>query len=188
MKALSSLQKFIFITPDRPYMPYEKGLDTCAYISTIISIALIFTYKVFTAVSGINLTDYMLPCVLYSHTGYYCPGCGGTRSLAFFLKGDIISSIIYHPVIVYTAIPGLWLFISHSIFRIQRFFAYHVYQKTSPAGTRNNSHNTSSRTTLHKVVRPLTIRPIYIYIGIIILLFQCIFKNLLKLIAGYSII
>ncbi len=39
--------------------------------------------------------------MFHAITGFYCPGCGGTRSLHFLLNGDVIRSLIYHPIIVY---------------------------------------------------------------------------------------
>ena len=175
MKILTFLHGLLFITPDRPYRPYQKSLDTCAYIGASICIIILIIYSAFSYTLRINLTDYMPPCILHSYTGYYCPGCGGTRSILFFLKGDLANSLLYHPVIVYTMVPGIWLFISHSIFRLQRYVA-------------KNNNREIKRTTLHKVVRPLSVKPAYIYTGIIILIVQCIIKNLLKLIADYSII
>lgn len=44
-----------------------------------------------------------MPCVFQMMTGFYCPGCGGTRALWFLLHGDILKSLWYHPLIFYTA-------------------------------------------------------------------------------------
>ena len=35
--------------------------------------------------------------------GYYCPGCGGTRSVYALLNGDFIHSLWFHPVVPYSA-------------------------------------------------------------------------------------
>lgn len=43
------------------------------------------------------------PCLFRLVTGLYCPGCGGTRALKAFLRGDLILSFLYHPLIVYAA-------------------------------------------------------------------------------------
>ncbi len=51
------------------------------------------------------------PCVLYSFTGYYCPGCGGTRALSALLKGHIIRSFIDNPVIILTAVYCILLYL-----------------------------------------------------------------------------
>lgn len=43
------------------------------------------------------------PCLFHLATGYYCPGCGGTRAIASLLHGQLFRSFLYHPVILYTA-------------------------------------------------------------------------------------
>ncbi len=43
-------------------------------------------------------------CVLHNLTGYYCPGCGGTRAIHALLHGHIVRSFFYHPIVVYTAV------------------------------------------------------------------------------------
>jgi hypothetical protein len=35
-------------------------------------------------------------CPFYKLTGYYCPGCGNTRSVIHLMKGDIIGSLRYN--------------------------------------------------------------------------------------------
>lgn len=44
------------------------------------------------------------PCLFRSLTGLYCPGCGGTRALRFLLKGDVLRSLWYHPLVGYMAV------------------------------------------------------------------------------------
>ena len=40
------------------------------------------------------------PCPLYTWTGLYCPGCGGTRSLHALLHGDLAQSLQQNPFVV----------------------------------------------------------------------------------------
>lgn len=47
------------------------------------------------------LLELGIECMFHKFTGLYCPGCGGTRSLHFLLNGDIIRSLLYHPILVY---------------------------------------------------------------------------------------
>ena len=54
-------------------------------------------------------------CYMYRMTGYYCPGCGGTRACIAFLHGHFLRSLFYHPVVPYTAVVYLIFMISHSI-------------------------------------------------------------------------
>ena len=50
-----------------------------------------------------------LPCLFQVFTGLYCPGCGGTRAVKALLKGQIWRSFLYHPVVLYAALVGVWL-------------------------------------------------------------------------------
>ena len=51
------------------------------------------------------------PCVFHSLTGLYCPGCGGTRAILELLRGHILLSLSYHPIVVYTVgLYGWYLF------------------------------------------------------------------------------
>ena len=44
------------------------------------------------------------PCLFRRITGWYCPGCGGTRAVKYLLEGSIIKSLRCHPLIVYMAV------------------------------------------------------------------------------------
>ena len=41
------------------------------------------------------------PCLFHFFTGFYCPGCGGTRAVRLLLKGDLAGSSQYHPFALY---------------------------------------------------------------------------------------
>lgn len=41
-------------------------------------------------------------CVIYRTTGIWCPACGGTRSVLALLRGDLIQSFLYHPIVPYS--------------------------------------------------------------------------------------
>lgn len=40
-------------------------------------------------------------CIFYTKFNIYCPGCGGTRAFIHLLSGDIIKSIISNPSVFY---------------------------------------------------------------------------------------
>jgi hypothetical protein len=73
-------------------------------------------------------------CVLHEMTGYYCPGCGGTRAVDALLKGQLVKSFLFHPVVVYTLAGMLAFVVSHTLniltrekipammFRVQFFY------------------------------------------------------------------
>ena len=56
------------------------------------------------------LAIFNLPCVFQWITGYYCPGCGGTRACRALLHGDLLQSLYYHPLVPYMALVlVLWI-------------------------------------------------------------------------------
>lgn len=46
------------------------------------------------------LEDHLLPCSIKSLTGLDCPGCGMQRAFVALLKGDLASSLQYHPALI----------------------------------------------------------------------------------------
>lgn len=60
------------------------------------------------------------PCVLRAFTGYYCPGCGGTRAVSALLHLQLWKSLCYHPLVSYTAVVYLWFMLSHTIEKLSR--------------------------------------------------------------------
>ncbi len=48
-------------------------------------------------------------CLFHLVTGYYCPGCGGTRALYLFLTGHWIKSFLFHPLVLYTFFTLIYL-------------------------------------------------------------------------------
>lgn len=70
--------------------------------------------------TGIDFFAFLPPCMLHALTGYYCPGCGGTRAVIAFLHGELLRSFWYHPFVPYTGILGIWFMISQTIERLSR--------------------------------------------------------------------
>lgn len=68
----------------------------------------------------VSLDKYILPCLFHSLTGYYCPGCGGTRAVITFAQGKWLQSFIYHPVVLYGAVIGGWFMVSQTMERVLR--------------------------------------------------------------------
>lgn len=46
----------------------------------------------------------LFSCAFYERTGLYCPGCGGSRSLYYFLRLDFVSSFVAFPALPVTAL------------------------------------------------------------------------------------
>ena len=97
-------------------------------------------------------------CVFYSMTGFYCPGCGGTRSVYALLHGNIIKSLYYHPFVVYAA-------------------AYYILYEGS---------HTLNLITRGKI-KAMYFCPPYFYVGAAIVVVQWLAKNILKYYCGFSL-
>lgn len=95
-------------------------------------------------------------CLFWKYFGVYCPGCGGTRALISLLHGRILEAAWYHPLVVYGA--GLYVF----------FMFSHTLRK------------------LHILQKGMKFREGYLYAAIVILVLNCLFKNVLKF--GFEII
>lgn len=60
------------------------------------------------------------PCLFHLFTGYYCPGCGGTRAVRALLHGHLVQSIYLHPVVPYGAAIYLYFMVTQIIERLSR--------------------------------------------------------------------
>lgn len=71
---------------------------------------------------------FSIPCLFHAFTGYYCPGCGGTRAAACLLRGKVAASFLYHPVVPYCAVLYLCFMVTHT--------AWHMAPHRVKAGMR----------------------------------------------------
>ena len=62
-----------------------------------------------------RLPFFALPCLLRTFTGFYCPGCGGTRAVYALLHLQPWQSFCYHPFVPYVAAVYGWFMLSHTI-------------------------------------------------------------------------
>ena len=69
---------------------------------------------------NIKLSTYQIPCVFHQITGYYCPGCGGTRAVKSLLHGQLLRSFCYHPVVIYGTVLYLIYMITQTLKRVTR--------------------------------------------------------------------
>lgn len=60
------------------------------------------------------------PCLFHLVSGYYCPGCGGTRAVRALLSGHFIQSVYFHPAVPYGAVIYLYFMITQTIDRLSR--------------------------------------------------------------------
>lgn len=133
----------------------EQVTRICYYIGLgvgILGLGMILLIKVL----HIPIWDALPGCVFYTVTGYYCPGCGGTRAVAALLKGRIFTSLYYHPFVLYMAVY------------------YAAYE---------GSHTLSIMT--NRKVRGFRFCPLYFYVGIGLIIVQWAVKNYLRMKFGF---
>lgn len=97
-------------------------------------------------------------CYFRVVTGYYCFGCGGTRSVNALLQGKFLESLYYHIVPAYFFILYTLYMLSYVLFVITK-------------GT----------------VRYMRFHPIYFYIAIVLIIGQCLIKNYLRYQYGFQL-
>ena len=98
-------------------------------------------------------------CMFFQLTGFYCPGCGGTRALIALLHFQLIDSLIYHCFVTYVVICYLVFMVIHTVHLISR-----------------------------RKIKTITFHMRYVVIGIILLIAQLIIKNGLVLLFDYHLI
>lgn len=140
-------------------MKTDKLLDKIFYIIGWMCIAIgAIVFGLYRA--GVLPTIHMAPCMIHAMTGYYCPGCGGTRATYALLHGKIITSLYYHPIVVYGVVVGGWFMISQTIERISR----------------------------GKIHIGMHYRDLYLWIALVIAILNCLIKNLVLAVTGVALL
>lgn len=136
----------------------KKTTEDSLYIIGLVSIFIML--MIAWVVKRYSLLDRLvIPCGFRMLTGYYCPGCGGTRAVRYFLQGHLLKSFLYHPMVPYIGIGG-------GIFMVRQTLHYLSRGK----------------------LPPMKFQTIYIYgLGAIIFV-QFVIKNLLLMCWGIEII
>lgn len=127
----------------------EKTLYWIGIAILFVTIILVILVKVL----DIHLSEFLPGCLLLRFTGFYCPGCGGTRAVAALFQGRFVRSFFYHPLVMYVAAVGGWYLISHTIELISK----------------------------GKYSIGMRYRDIYLYVAVALILLNWIVKNLLIL-------
>lgn len=114
----------------------------------------------------IDISRFTLPCLLNLFTGLYCPGCGGTRAFRYLITGHIFKSIYYNPIVIYCYYPGLWFLFTNTL----PYTGIKIPRK------------------IRRILQPLSFNPSFIYVGVTLIVIQCIVKNILYIFFDYSIL
>ncbi len=99
-------------------MRQQKKEETALFYTGWALIAIVCFLGILYQLFPIPFSKLLLPCLVQRTLGIYCPGCGGTRAVAAFLRGDFLTSFICHPLVLYTAATGGWFLFSQTIERI----------------------------------------------------------------------
>ena len=140
-------------------MKKDPSQDYSFYIIGWSAILFVLGTVVLNVLFDIKLTQILPPCILHKVTGWYCLGCGGTRAAAALMRGDIVQSLFYHPIVIYMAVVGGWFMISQTIERL----------------------------TKGKVAIGMHFRLIYIWIGVGLAVINCVWKNAVLLLTGEAL-
>lgn len=96
----------------------NRQVETAIYIIGWIAIAVVGFYYLIVACTDFSLEKIGIPCTFHLLTGYYCPGCGGTRAVKALLAGRIWQSFCYHPIVLLVTLWGIWFMISQTVERV----------------------------------------------------------------------
>jgi hypothetical protein len=97
-------------------------------------------------------------CIWDRFFGIYCPGCGGTRAVEALLNGDIIASLQYHPIVLYSSFIYIFYMFGNILHRISGMRIFKV-----PFHSR------------------------YLYIALFIIIANCLIRNFLRFRFGITI-
>lgn len=120
------------------------------FLAAIFGVTMVYSYDFL----FVNIVP---DCSFHAQTGYYCFGCGGTRSVDELLHGRLFESLRYHVVPMYLAALFMLFLLSHIVTFLTR-----------------------------GKIKALRIRPVWFYILIVSVILQCIIKNYLLVQYGIS--
>ncbi len=97
------------------------------------------------------LPSFMRGCIWDKWFGVYCLGCGGTRAFFALIRGHFLRALWYHPLVFYGAVIYALFMGSHGMAFLTR-----------------------------GKIRGMTFHSGYLYAALVILVVNCILKNVLR--------
>lgn len=98
----------------------RKKLENNFYIIGLCLLGVLLLFVVLKQMMPKFLEFEQMPCLLHLLTGLYCPGCGGTRAVKALLRGKILQSFAYHPIVLYGVSIYVWFMVSHTIEKLSK--------------------------------------------------------------------
>lgn len=138
----------------------QKKIDNVLYILGLSGTVICCVYLLISKITGFRIENYLYPCLFHTVTGYYCPGCGGTRAVCALFQGHFLISFLKHPFVPYAAVLCAWFLLSQTIERL--------------------SH--------HKLPLAMHYKDRYLWIGLAILIINCMVKNVVRFFWGISLL
>lgn len=111
----------------------QKTLEEQLYLIGLVilvsgSISILVYFKII--LPGIE----SIPCALLATLGLYCPGCGGTRAVEALFHGHFLTSLWYHPLVLYTVVIYGGFMLTNTMENLHilhikgwKFHAWHMY-------------------------------------------------------------
>lgn len=146
-------------------MKEQTDLDIYFYKTGFIFIGIGILLFLLQIITGKSLTELFPPCIFHAITGFYCPGCGGTRAFSYLLQGQLPKAFFYHPFTPYTVLLGGWFMISQSIERLWN----------------KQNHTKKLQIALH-------VRSLYLWIALLLLFGNFLIKNIYLLVTHTALI
>ncbi len=137
---------------------FDKKTENGCYAAINAGMILLFVSAGLVARFQVDLHNVIPTCYFYRLTGYYCPGCGGTRALVALLQLHFLQSLRCHPLVVYTAAVLGAFWISKTLELI-----------------------------IGEQIHRMRLKPVYLYIAMAVVIIQWIVKNGLLYAKGIGI-
>lgn len=100
MQNISSEKKPLKRHTRKPNRTIEDDLFLTGLLSAVVAAWIKAATLLFPALKPLF---HLPPCLFHLISGYYCPGCGGTRAVRALLRGQFLQSFFYHPFVPYAA-------------------------------------------------------------------------------------